>query len=211
MRNVSRSRSGWRGCQYGTPHWSRRMFRPSFAIALAILPASVSGQVISDAELRTRVDSFVSRRVADDAFSGVVLVARKGTVVYQRAARIANRQTGAPINADTRLQIASIPPVRRCVARERSTRGWFMYGRRRQQGRRRCVRSATFVASSSRAHERSVTLSTWIQEERRIASRHALSSSRRVESRILVYFFFRQLMGGTPRGSQMNRALLAAR
>jgi len=92
------------------------MFRPSFAIALAILPASVSGQVISDAELRTRVDSFVSRRVADDAFSGVVLVARKGTVVYQRAARIANRQTGAPINADTRLQIASMTKLFTSIA-----------------------------------------------------------------------------------------------
>jgi CubicO group peptidase (beta-lactamase class C family) len=54
------------------------------------------------------LDSFVSARARVDAFSGVVLVARGGAVAYQRAAGLANRETGAPMRPDTKLQTASV-------------------------------------------------------------------------------------------------------
>jgi CubicO group peptidase (beta-lactamase class C family) len=61
--------------------------------------------------LREKIDSFVTRRVAEDSFSGVVAVARNGTVMYERAAGIANRSRGTPMTLDTKLQIASITKI----------------------------------------------------------------------------------------------------
>ena len=65
-----------------------------------------SGRIAPD--LRASIDSFVEQRVVTDAFAGVVFVARNGVSVYQRAAGIANRETGAPMRLDTKLQIASV-------------------------------------------------------------------------------------------------------
>lgn len=59
------------------------------------------------ANLKASVDSLVARRVAEDSFSGVVIVASKGQIVYERAAGVANREHGIPMTLDTKLQIAS--------------------------------------------------------------------------------------------------------
>jgi CubicO group peptidase (beta-lactamase class C family) len=59
------------------------------------------------ADLATKIDSFLSPRIAADSFAGVVAVSRNGRLVYQRAAGQANRETGAPMSVDTKLQIAS--------------------------------------------------------------------------------------------------------
>jgi CubicO group peptidase (beta-lactamase class C family) len=76
-------------------------------ILCAVAGAAQAQQPISNADLRARADSFVSERVAADAFSGAVLVARRGGVVYERAAGMADREAGTPIALDTKLQIAS--------------------------------------------------------------------------------------------------------
>ncbi|MDQ2889725.1 MAG: beta-lactamase family protein, partial [Gemmatimonadota bacterium] len=60
------------------------------------------------ASFKARVDSFVTARVAQDLFSGVVAVARDGKITYQRATGIANRSRGIPMALDTKLQLASI-------------------------------------------------------------------------------------------------------
>ena len=44
------------------------------------------------ADLNTRLDSLISARVASDSFSGVVVLAKAGTPIYERAAGIANRE-----------------------------------------------------------------------------------------------------------------------
>lgn len=59
------------------------------------------------ADINGSIDSLVTRQVAEDSFSGVVLVARKGIITYQRAAGMANRERTLPMALDTRLQIAS--------------------------------------------------------------------------------------------------------
>src|SRR5215208_764103 len=59
------------------------------------------------AELTASIDSFIDRQIAADAFSGTVLVARKGQIVYQRAAGMSNREMSIPMALDTKLQIAS--------------------------------------------------------------------------------------------------------
>lgn len=78
-----------------------------FCALVAIAPAVLSQGTSKSDLLNARIDSFVSQRVADDAFSGAILVARKGEPVYQRAAGVANRETGAPLALDTKLTIAS--------------------------------------------------------------------------------------------------------
>jgi CubicO group peptidase (beta-lactamase class C family) len=79
---------------------------PSFALLLlALVPAVLPAQ---QAGLKVAVDSFLDRRIADDAFSGVVLIASKGATGYQRAAGLADREAGVPITLDTRLELGSV-------------------------------------------------------------------------------------------------------
>ena len=61
--------------------------------------------------LTAAIDSFVTRRVAENSFSGVVAVALNGKMTYQRAAGLANRAQGIPLTLDTKLQIASITKI----------------------------------------------------------------------------------------------------
>jgi CubicO group peptidase (beta-lactamase class C family) len=85
------------------------MSRPFLLLSasVALAPTFVP-QATSKLDLLTdRIDAFVSQRIAEDAFSGAILVARKGEPVYQRAVGVANRATGAPVAIDTKLTIAS--------------------------------------------------------------------------------------------------------
>ena len=82
---------------------------PLFAVLLhAFLPATIPALPAQDPALTAAVDSFLDRRIAADAFSGVVLVASQGTTVYRRAAGLADREAGTPITLDTRLELASV-------------------------------------------------------------------------------------------------------
>ncbi|HEV8613664.1 MAG TPA: serine hydrolase [Gemmatimonadales bacterium] len=76
---------------------------------LSILPLTSNAlcQQAQAPDLPKAADAFVSARVAADSFSGVVLVARQGKLIYQRAAGLADRERGTPMQLSTRLQIAS--------------------------------------------------------------------------------------------------------
>jgi CubicO group peptidase (beta-lactamase class C family) len=80
-----------------------------FAAALAVLhaPGSLAGLSPTRASLKAAIDSFVDGRIAADSFSGAIVVARNGQIAYERAAGTANRESGAPMTIDTRMQIAS--------------------------------------------------------------------------------------------------------
>ena len=78
-----------------------------FCALIAVAPTALSQGISKSDVFSDRIDSFVSQRVADDAFSGAILVARNGKPVYQRAAGVANSETGTPVAMDTRLTIAS--------------------------------------------------------------------------------------------------------
>lgn len=71
---------------------------------------------LSDAEIGRRLDSLINRLVSSDVFSGAVLVARNGKPIYQRAVGMANRAWKAPIQIDTRLNIASLSKMITAVA-----------------------------------------------------------------------------------------------
>jgi CubicO group peptidase (beta-lactamase class C family) len=88
------------------------MIRPLIALSalIGILPAAVQSQHVAaeHERLRASIDSFVSQRAADDAFSGAVLVARGDTIVYRRGVGKASHETGAPMTPDASLTIASM-------------------------------------------------------------------------------------------------------
>lgn len=97
------------------------MFRSLFFMSTALLaltptprqspspsPSPSPSQSPARADLKAAIDSLLDSRVAADEFSGAVAVAKNGQIVYQRAAGIANRESGAPMTIDTRMQIASM-------------------------------------------------------------------------------------------------------
>jgi CubicO group peptidase (beta-lactamase class C family) len=87
------------------------MYRLVFILSAALLaPAFTSFTPQASprrVDLKSALDSFLDRRIATDSFSGTIAVAKNGRIVYQRAAGVANRETGAPMTIDTKLQIAS--------------------------------------------------------------------------------------------------------
>jgi D-alanyl-D-alanine carboxypeptidase len=64
------------------------------------------------AALTTRAGELAKR----DEFSGVVLVARKGKVLLQKAWGLANRETGTPVTLDTRFRLGSMNKMFTAVA-----------------------------------------------------------------------------------------------
>jgi D-alanyl-D-alanine carboxypeptidase len=81
---------------------------PRLLIAPALCLAAVTSLPAQDAGLTAGIDSVVGSRVARDLFSGVVVVADGGRVIYQRAAGLADRERGIPITLDTRLELGSV-------------------------------------------------------------------------------------------------------
>src|SRR5687768_3988573 len=70
-------------------------------------PLGFGARQQSNPELTAAIEAFLSARTAADSFSGVVAVARQGSVVYQRASGFADRDARRAIDLDTKLQTAS--------------------------------------------------------------------------------------------------------
>ncbi|HZI29952.1 MAG TPA: serine hydrolase [Gemmatimonadaceae bacterium] len=86
----------------------RRVIALGFtAVLCGAAPLRPGARQQSNTELAAAIESFVSARVAADSFSGVVAVARQGSLVYQRAAGSADRDAQHAIKLDTKLQTAS--------------------------------------------------------------------------------------------------------
>lgn len=73
-------------------------------------PPDVSASM-SGGELTQALDRYLANLVASDAFSGVVLVAKAGTPIYQKAFGLADRERKAPNTLDTRFNIGSINKI----------------------------------------------------------------------------------------------------
>jgi CubicO group peptidase (beta-lactamase class C family) len=59
--------------------------------------------------LRTDVDAVIARALSENRIVGtVVLIARDGEIVYQRAAGLADREAGAEMRVDTLFRLASV-------------------------------------------------------------------------------------------------------
>jgi CubicO group peptidase (beta-lactamase class C family) len=74
-------------------------------------PPPEIGAAMGGAELARALDAYLTPLVASDAFSGVVLVAKAGVPVYEKAFGLADRNRGAANTPATRFSIGSINKI----------------------------------------------------------------------------------------------------
>jgi len=66
------------------------------------------GSKMSDAEIATEMDSFVKKLVAADVFSGSVLLAKDGKIIFKGAWGMANKDFEVPNRIDTKFNLGSM-------------------------------------------------------------------------------------------------------
>lgn len=76
--------------------------------ALPPLPPPPIKPDMPQGELAAKLDAWLAPLVTNDAFAGVVLVAKQGTPVFHRAYGPAHREKKSPANTDTAYDVASI-------------------------------------------------------------------------------------------------------
>ncbi|MEO7458042.1 MAG: serine hydrolase domain-containing protein, partial [Gemmatimonadaceae bacterium] len=71
-------------------------------------PPGATARVASDAELASALRQYVSALARNDAFSGSVLIAKEGKVLYSAAFGSANKDFGAPNTIETKFNLGSM-------------------------------------------------------------------------------------------------------
>jgi CubicO group peptidase (beta-lactamase class C family) len=79
-------------------------------------PADLAIARLSERELFAATTMRMDALAAADRFSGAVMVARHGKVLFQKAAGKANRETGAPVTVDTQFRNGSMNKMFTAVA-----------------------------------------------------------------------------------------------
>ncbi|MGE0129889.1 MAG: serine hydrolase [Blastocatellales bacterium] len=64
-----------------------------------------------EADLGERVNAMIDKRVADDSFSGVVMVAKNNKPIFHRAVGLADKQRNTPNRVDTKFNLGSINKI----------------------------------------------------------------------------------------------------
>jgi CubicO group peptidase (beta-lactamase class C family) len=77
---------------------------PSAAACRQSKPATVAG----DSEFARELDPFIKGLAAEDVFSGAVLVARDGRVIFEKAYGLASREFNVPNQVSTKFNLASM-------------------------------------------------------------------------------------------------------
>jgi len=95
---ISASTSGWRS-------WSLLTGLTGLVVALASTPVSCQTRT---ARLVDSITPYVGRRAQADSFSGTVLVAHRGKVIFVQSYGEAGKDFGAPNNKDTKFDLASM-------------------------------------------------------------------------------------------------------
>lgn len=97
---------------YAVMSWKFDASNPSVVTARELeqadTPADAVGPKRTAEELAKEVDAKLSRLVAQDQFSGAVLVAKDGRPVWQKAYGYADRDAKTPNNLDTRFRLGSM-------------------------------------------------------------------------------------------------------
>ena len=76
-------------------------------LTLLVVPMPCSARHV-DAKLASRIDRIMQSRAAAGEFSGSVLVARQGHVIYERGFGMANREWNFPNDVKTKFEIGSM-------------------------------------------------------------------------------------------------------
>ena len=83
---------------------------------LIFMPQPIQAQTISDAELATQIQTFVEKLVANDQFSGAVLVSKDGETIFQGAYGLASKAYNVPNQLDTKFNLGSMNKMITAVA-----------------------------------------------------------------------------------------------
>jgi CubicO group peptidase (beta-lactamase class C family) len=84
--------------------------------AQRIPPPEGTQKQLSEKELVAKVEQFMDRLVAEDAYSGTLLIAKGGKTLFKRAYGLASKAYNAPITIDTKLNLASIGKMFTAIA-----------------------------------------------------------------------------------------------
>jgi CubicO group peptidase (beta-lactamase class C family) len=86
--------------------------RVEFPVSSKEAPGAVNQRLtparMTEAEALAALSAHAEELVNKDQFSGAVLIARNGKVIFQKAWGRANRETGAPVTLDTQFRIGSM-------------------------------------------------------------------------------------------------------
>jgi CubicO group peptidase (beta-lactamase class C family) len=79
-------------------------------------PELLPKEKLSEKQIRRNVDRLITKLIEEDKFSGVILIAKNGKPVYQRASGLANRTWNIQNRLDTKFNVASIGKMFTAVA-----------------------------------------------------------------------------------------------
>jgi CubicO group peptidase (beta-lactamase class C family) len=63
---------------------------------------------MTDTEIVKEIETYLEQAVAEDAFSGAVLIAKDGRPIFEKAYGLANKSSNTPNNVDTKFNLGSI-------------------------------------------------------------------------------------------------------
>ena len=90
---------------------------PFGLVAMSIRPQAAStGKKMSDKEITEELEKHLKKLTTADLFSGTVLVARGGSVLYEKAFGEANKDFKVPNNIDTKFNLGSMNKMFTAVA-----------------------------------------------------------------------------------------------
>ena len=86
----------------------RRFLRQASASFVAALSTRCSSQTPTVGDRRTRIEQLMAGLHEQNEFTGEIVVAEKGHVIYAGAFGLADRSSGQPYTTDTRSCLASV-------------------------------------------------------------------------------------------------------
>lgn len=79
-------------------------------------PPDLAPPRLAQAEALAALDALIAKRVTEDAFSGIVLVARNGKTIFERPAGLADRERKIKVGPDTQFRLGSMNKMFTTVA-----------------------------------------------------------------------------------------------
>ncbi len=98
--------------------WMRCLFQWIITLLsiMIFMNQTLQAQAIDDTELATQVQMFVEQLVANDQFSGAVLIAKNGQPIFQGAYGLASKAYNIPNQLDTKFNLGSMNKMITSVA-----------------------------------------------------------------------------------------------
>ena len=106
----------WRLNLFLEPQPPHRIERLGMGLLFTPPAGQQPAQRLSDEEVARELDAFLRKVAEADGFSGAVLVAKDGRVLFEKAYGEANKDFGAPNRADTKFNLGSMNKMFTAVA-----------------------------------------------------------------------------------------------